>query len=85
MDQHDRIKLAQKRQELLQACEDLRLPVSSGDSIETLELYVKAAYDEFENEKKSNINSEDIYEDDINVFIGHSKFKSFLGKIIPFL
>lgn len=85
MDQQDRIKLAQKRQELLQTCHDLRLPVSTGDSIETLELYVKAAYDEFENEKKSDDNSEDIYEDEINIFIGRSKFKSFLGKIIPFL
>jgi len=38
-----------KREELLEACKDLRLPVAGNENIETLRLYIQAAYDDFEN------------------------------------
>ena len=39
----------QKREDLLEACHDLRLPVAGNENLETLELYIQAAYDDFEN------------------------------------
>ena len=45
-----------KREELLEACQDLRLPVAGNEKVETLELYIQTAYDEFE--KNSNLSSD---------------------------
>ncbi|MFZ0453342.1 MAG: hypothetical protein WCE54_01945 [Ignavibacteriaceae bacterium] len=38
----------QQREELLEACHDLRLPVAGNENLKTLELYIQAAYDDFE-------------------------------------
>ncbi len=78
-----------KREELLEACHDLRLPVAGNENLETLELFIQAAYDDFE--KKDNI------EDHQMVFSNEEEFdygsigdkswrlKYFLNKILFFL
>ena len=42
----------QQREELLEACHDLRLPVAGNENLKTLELYIQAAYDDFEDKGK---------------------------------
>jgi hypothetical protein len=42
------------KEKLLEACRDLRLPVTGNESLKTLELYIQTAYDEFENHESNS-------------------------------
>jgi hypothetical protein len=83
----------QKRDELLEACHDLRLPVAGNENVKTLELYIQAAYDDFEsNEISSSPHSSDlnecITEEEIDYgSIGDKswRFKYLINKILFFL
>ncbi len=43
-----------KREELVETCYDLRLPVSGNEDLETLEFYILAAYDDLNDKNTSN-------------------------------
>ena len=47
-----------KREELLEACQDLRLPVAGNESVKTLELYIQAAYDDFDYKNSYEVHQE---------------------------
>jgi hypothetical protein len=79
----------QKREELLEACHDLRLPVAGNENLETLEVYIQAAYDDFEdkgNHKDHQTNS--VIEEEFDYgSIGDKswRLKYFINKILFFL
>jgi hypothetical protein len=82
----------EKREELLEACDDLRLPVAGNESLETLELYIQAAYDDFEVRSSTFSDSLDTpklsIEDEVDYgTIGDKswRFKYLLNKILFFL
>jgi hypothetical protein len=78
-----------KREELLEACQDLRLPVAGNENLETLELYIQAAYDDFQ--KKDNFADRQmnpIKEEEFDYgSIGDKswRLKYFINKILFFL
>ena len=77
-----------KREELLEACHDLRLPVAGNEKLETLELFIQAAYDDFE--KKDNfedhhMNSKEDEFDYGSIGDKSWRLKYFLNKILFFL
>lgn len=82
-----------KREELLEACHDLRFPVADNESVETLELYIKAAYDDFESKNDSSKYSDkqkisQLDEEEIDYGrIGDKgwRIKYFINKILFFL
>ena len=82
------------RDELLEACNDLRLPISGNERVETLELYIQAAYDDFaeksepKNFHKNLQNYSQIEDTDIDYgSIGDKswRIKYLLNKILFFL
>lgn len=85
-------KKIQKREELLEACHDLRLPVAGNENLETLELYIQAAYDDFENIDNSSSDSLDSQECTIDEEIDYGsigdkswRLKYLINKILFFL
>ena len=81
--------IMQKREDLLEACHDLRLPVAGNENIETLELYIQAAYDDFENKDNCEdyqMNSTSKEDFDYGSIGDKSwRLKYFLNKILFFL
>ena len=79
----------QKREELLEACHDLRLPVAGNENLETLEVYIQAAYDDFENNcKYETYYMDSTAEEELNYgSIGDKswRLKYFINKILFFL
>ncbi|MEJ2616073.1 MAG: hypothetical protein P8Z35_14030 [Ignavibacteriaceae bacterium] len=79
----------QQREELLEACHDLRLPVAGNENLETLELYIQAAYDDFEDKAVYEDHQIDLAaEEDFDYgSIGDKswRLKYFLNKILFFL
>jgi hypothetical protein len=82
------------RDELLEACHDLRLPVAGNERVETLELYIQAAYDDFEEKSNSMHFHEELQSDsqvrDTEIDYGSIGDKSWrikylLNKILFFL
>jgi hypothetical protein len=79
--QHQTIDKSQE--DLYDECCDLRLPVTQFDSVETLEGYLRAAYDECDDKGEAII--EDEFADD-PIYIGkRSIVKAVLGKVLFFL
>ncbi len=81
-----------KKEELLEACHDLRLPVAGNESLKTLELYIQAAYDDFQVKGDSHSGSIDSQENSIEEEINYGsigdkswRFKYILNKILFFL
>ncbi len=78
-----------KREELLEACHDLRLPVAGNESAKTLELFIQAAYDDFDNKNNSEdhqLNSTNEEEIDYGSIGDKSwRIKYLLNKILFFL
>ncbi len=82
------------RDELLEACNDLRLPITGNERVETLELYIQAAYDDFA-EKRNSVNSHEKLQKDSQIedsdidygSIGDKswRIKYLLNKILFFL
>jgi hypothetical protein len=69
-------------EELFNECNDLRLPVSRKDSVETLLSHLHAVYDESGNKGQAVID-EELEEDP--VYIGkYSRLKVIVNKILPF-
>ena len=82
----------QKREELLEACQDLRLPVAGNENVDTLELYIQAAYDDFETDNNYSFDSFDSQENSIDDEIDYGKigdkswrFKYLINKILFFI
>jgi hypothetical protein len=99
----ERIKIAfdmindpiEKKEKLLEACRDLRLPVTGNESIKTLELYIQTSYDEFESQgtnsckttlslANTKLNEEDI-EDYGSIGDKSWRLRYFINKILFFL
>jgi hypothetical protein len=78
-----------KREELLEACHDLRLPVVGNESVKTLEFFIQAAYDDFDiknNSEDHHLNSINEEEMDYGSIGDKSwRVKYFLNKILFFL
>ncbi len=78
-----------KREELLEACHDLRLPVAGNENIETLELYIQAAYDDFNHKGNYDDFQMDLaIEEEFdygNIGDKSWRIKYFLNKILFFL
>jgi hypothetical protein len=81
-----------KREELLEACHDLRLPVAGNESVKTLEFYIQAAYDDFDTHSnqfpETYEGNYDIKEEEIDLGrIGDKswRIKYILNKILFFL
>lgn len=72
------------KEDLLNECYDLNLPVNRNDSYQTLQLHLQAAYDEVGTKKSSAIDPEleamEIYIGKMNIL---EKFK--IRKYLPFL
>lgn len=79
----------QKREDLLEACHDLRLPVAGNENLKTLELYIQAAYDDFENKENYEVHQENsTFEEEFDYgSIGDKRWrlKYFVNKILFFL
>ena len=79
----------QQREELLEACHDLRLPVAGNENLETLELYIQAAYDDFKDKSvyEDRQTDYDVEEEFDYGSIGDKswRLKYFLNKILFFL
>lgn len=79
----------QKREELLEACHDLRLPVAGNENLETLEVYIQAAYDDFEDKGNSKDHQTNlVIEEEFDYgSIGDKswRLKYFINKILFFL
>jgi len=79
----------QQREELLEACHDLRLPIAGNENLETLEVYIQAAYDDFEDkgvyeDYKTDLAVEEEF--DYGVIGDKSwRLKYFINKILFFL
>ena len=75
------------KDELLEKCLDLRLPVSRFDNYQTLENFLKAASDEA-GESTSNevIADKAITEEEEPIYLGrHFSFKYVLGKVLTLI
>jgi hypothetical protein len=77
---------------LLEACQDLRLPVAGNENVDTLELYIQAAYDDFETDNSYSFDSFDSQENSIDDEIDYGKigdkswrFKYLINKILFFI
>lgn len=82
----------QKREELLEACHDLRLPVAGNENVDTLELYIQAAYDDFENDDSYSSDSFDSQENSSDEEIDYGtigdkswRLKYLINKILFFI
>lgn len=73
------------KDELLEKCFDLRLPVSRFDSYETLNNFLKAASDESAAKQEEIVNSYN-EEDEEPIYLGkHFSFKYVLGKVLTLI
>ncbi len=73
------------KDELLEKCLDLRLPVSRYDSYETLNNFLKAASDESSTKKEEVVNQFD-EDDEDPVYLGkYFSFKYVLGKVLTLI
>ncbi|QQS35221.1 MAG: hypothetical protein IPM56_13305 [Ignavibacteriales bacterium] len=72
------------KDELLEKCLDLRLPVSRFDSYQTLDNFLKAASDE--NDFEKNENHSEVIEEEEPVYLGkYFSFKYVLGKVLTLI
>lgn len=74
------------KDELLEKCLDLRLPVSRFDSYQTLENFLKAAGDEAGDCQVCTDNKADLTFEEEPIYIGkHFSFKYVLGKVLTLI
>lgn len=75
------------KEELLEKCLDLRLPVSRFDNYQTLENFLKVARDEAGESEVSEVQSDiPAVEEEEPIYLGkHFSFKYVLGKVLTLI